>query len=509
MAFNLGIDIGPTQTHAAVERDGAIRVLTLGRHRAMASAVHVSASGAVTIGDAALEAAEHDQAGLVADVAGVLAQPASRVVNGWTVNADVLVAHLLTFVLQRALDGEGGESLGALALSVPTIGPQTVATATAATTRAGVAELDVVDASTAIARAPEAARADTALAPAVGAAVTAGKRHRAALAGSAAAGAAAYAAVAAAATAPPATGVAPATVVSPSAAPSAGPAGPGAFGGGDDEPFDNRRRNLVYGAAVAALLLAIGVVVVLLLARRGDDTAVDTGQGSTTSGAPGTSAASSTSSTSASTTTVPATTAPTTTKAGATTTTAAASTTVTLRPPPTSIGKVALTEYGLVLNYNKAQETTLQFGDDAQRTLDKLTAVLGSPTKDAGWKKADTCDGSEARRVSFGDLEVVFTKGAVETDPSSRTFQQWFVGGEGATPAGLLTLEKIGVGSTMVDLKRAFPKLKVIQPVKGDPAGEFFTNPEGESVSGVTNNTSDRAFVLQLWAGTACQRVFE
>jgi hypothetical protein len=27
-------------------------------------------------------------------------------------------------------------------------------------------------------------------------------------------------------------------------------------------------------------------------------------------------------------------------------------------------------------------------------------------------------------------------------------------------------------------------------------------------ISGITNNTTDRAVVLQMWAGLACQRVF-
>jgi hypothetical protein len=71
-----------------------------------------------------------------------------------------------------------------------------------------------------------------------------------------------------------------------------------------------------------------------------------------------------------------------------------------------------------------------------------------------------------------------------------------------------LTLDKIGIGSTMLDLRKAFPKLQVIQPIKGDPAGEFFSEPGALVISGITNNTTDRAVVLQMWAGLACQRVF-
>jgi hypothetical protein len=88
------------------------------------------------------------------------------------------------------------------------------------------------------------------------------------------------------------------------------------------------------------------------------------------------------------------------------------------------------------------------------------------------------------------------------------TFQQWFVATPGKIPDGLVTVERIGIGSTVADLKRVYPQVRIAQPIPGDPAGLFTTKSDGaDLIEGVTTNTTDRGEITQMWAGFACQRV--
>ena len=167
-----------------------------------------------------------------------------------------------------------------------------------------------------------------------------------------------------------------------------------------------------------------------------------------------------------------------------------------------------MADNGLILQFGASSSSTLRFGDDADTTLARLIAVAGDPKTDSGWKQVALCAGDETRRVSFGDLEVVFTKNAIGSPAGSRTFQQWFVDSPGKTPDGLVTLDRIGVGSTIADLRKLYGSaLKVVNPIPGDPAGLFTTSEGGTFIDGFTTGSSDRSWIRQMWAGTACQRV--
>lgn len=242
-------------------------------------------------------------------------------------------------------------------------------------------------------------------------------------------------------------------------------------------PRRGRRVAMVaLGGAVLAALVAVGAVVAV---RGGTD------QRAGATSTPDGSAASTTSST---TTSRPAST--------------STSTTTTL---PRRIGQVALIETGLVLDFGSPTGRSVVFGDDADITLARIGAVLGVVTSDTGWRKDNECEGQETRRVRWGDLEVVFTRSG---DPKrGETFQQWFVGAPGRRPDGLVTFERVGIGSTVADLKQIYRDGHLSQPVPGDPTGLFTTKSEGDDlITGTTTNTTDTGLVLQLWAGYACQR---
>lgn len=161
----------------------------------------------------------------------------------------------------------------------------------------------------------------------------------------------------------------------------------------------------------------------------------------------------------------------------------------------------------MVLNYGTSNTRTMLFGDDANDVLLQLTAVLGRPVGDTGWERDELCNGEETRRVIWGDLEVVFTRTGQGASAES-TFEQWFVGAPGTSPPGLVTLERLGIGSTVADLKRAFPQAEISHPIPGDAAGFFTTQADGNDlIAGITTDTTDTARIVQMWAGAACARI--
>ena len=180
------------------------------------------------------------------------------------------------------------------------------------------------------------------------------------------------------------------------------------------------------------------------------------------------------------------------------------STTRPFVPRPT--GKVIPYETGLYIKGTTFN--ALAFGEESELVLNELTAALGNADHDTGWRKDDTCEGSSTRRVRWGDLELVFTKGANGLEPDTLTFQQWHISGSSAVVATLITPEGIGVGSTVGDLKRAYPETKVTRARSSDEAGIYLTKPEGGPfIQGFTKDTEDKSLITSMWAGLACQRI--
>jgi hypothetical protein len=152
--------------------------------------------------------------------------------------------------------------------------------------------------------------------------------------------------------------------------------------------------------------------------------------------------------------------------------------------------------------------SVLAFGEDSEVVLNELTAGLGDADHDTGWRDDDTCEGSATRRVRWGGLELVFTKGANGLLPDSLTFQQWHISGSSALTASLVTPEGVGVGSTVSDLERAYPETQVTRARSSDEAGLYLTKPEGGPfIQGFTKDTDDTSPITSMWAGLACQRI--
>ena len=174
---------------------------------------------------------------------------------------------------------------------------------------------------------------------------------------------------------------------------------------------------------------------------------------------------------------------------------------------PPQLGTVTLSGVGLTADATTDDERLLALGDDGDLVLADLVTVRGEPVGDTGWASDGLCTPAEVRRLVWGDLEVVLARDAVEW-PSRMA--QWFVSGDDASVSSLWTLERIGVGSTVADLRAAHGTSRSLeQPLDRDPAGWFDTEPIlGDGILGAVGNTTDAGRVLLMWAGNACQRRF-
>jgi hypothetical protein len=502
VAFNLGIDVDDARVVAAAERDGAIRMVSLSRTaRAMVPAAYVGDDGEVAVGDDAAMRGGADPDGYVADLVAWLGDGAEHRLNGWAVTGEVLFAHLLAHVVRVAAAED--EVLGRATIAYPGQWPPARVDATrAAAGQAGIVDVELVERERAVGRAPAAVRDDVARAGAVGAAALAASRR------SAPAPTEAVAPVAAdAVPAPdPVTGTIAATTVFGELGDLGAVAGAGGAGGGDgwdgwdlpggpddggSEPPRDRLPLYIAGGVLGVLLLVLVLVLVLRGGDDGDDVATgsSTTSSSTTTSTTSTSTTTSTTSTTTTTTTVPG------------STTRPTSTTI-----PRPIGRAGLLESGLVLDYGTSASETIVFGDLADEVLTLLQATLGAPDGDSGWRNDTACTG-ETRRVTWGDLEIVLSR--LETDDETiDTFEQWFVDSPGTLPVGLSTLERVGIGSLVADLKAAYPALDISHPISGSPTGFFTTQPEGNDlIAGFTTDTTDPSKVTQMWAGAACARL--
>jgi len=102
-----------------------------------------------------------------------------------------------------------------------------------------------------------------------------------------------------------------------------------------------------------------------------------------------------------------------------------------------------------------------RFGDSPDLVIAAVTRVLGKPRSDTGWKPRGevygVCPGTRTRAVTWGQFTALFTDGPTRHGPAgTEHFFLWSVQGSAkATPAA--TAAGIGLGSTIAEVRRAYP----------------------------------------------------
>ena len=116
------------------------------------------------------------------------------------------------------------------------------------------------------------------------------------------------------------------------------------------------------------------------------------------------------------------------------------------------------------------------------------------------------------RRVTYGDVEVVLVDEDIEdgTPGVDGVLGQWFVSGPWAIESSIWTIERIGIGSTVAEMRETYSAFSIEEAIEGDLTGyfsfDFVSILQDDGISGLTNATSDIGVVLSMWAGTTCDR---
>ncbi len=492
MTSTLAIHLGPSLAHAAIDKDGRIDLIALGGDQAgMPMVLHVDAEGAVVAGRLATERGRKEPQGLLEDPIGVLADSQTVEVAGRTMTGEVLLAHLLTQVHAQSvqvLDGAPDETLVVL-----TAGGPDQSVYAAAAQRALMGKVEFVNETRAwsamATHGPS--NTDSELSGVLGGLFW--KRHG---------------------DAPAAPKVrvtrqdlghdAPATTRVPQPPPSV-------ISVGSRSVFEEAapvslRRKRRSPWMILAFLAVLGLGIVAVLAATGGQ------EKAPLVVAPATST--STSTTSTTTTLAPTTTLAvveeTTTSTSTTTSTTTTTTTTTTTLPP--LGQVTMAPVGILLDALESDRNMVAFGDAADDVLLIFEEAFGAPDSDTGWSENATCFAPMVRTVTYGDKEIVFADQDIDDgEPGiGATFEQWYVSGPWAVDSSIWTLSRIGIGSTVADIRMAYPdNFSIELAIDGDLSGFFIfdSTGSGDGIRGLSNTTEDTGIVLDLWAGDVCSRV--
>jgi hypothetical protein len=147
------------------------------------------------------------------------------------------------------------------------------------------------------------------------------------------------------------------------------------------------------------------------------------------------------------------------------------------------------------------------FGDEPDAAVAAVTAILGEPTQDSGWVEPFTisaCPGTEYRRVSWGAFSLQFSDQSSKADGRRHLFGYEYgeVGRTDATPAGIVTAEGIGVGSTVAELKSAYPGVSVVAGEEGLSSSSFEVSENG--LAGLLTDATDQGIVILVVGGDFC-----
>jgi hypothetical protein len=147
------------------------------------------------------------------------------------------------------------------------------------------------------------------------------------------------------------------------------------------------------------------------------------------------------------------------------------------------------------------------FGVAADEAVDYIRSIAGVPTSDSGWADPlstfGVCPGTEVRGVTWGDLLVLFSDESSVVSGRrhffSYSYGPAFVPGT-PRPPGMRTPEGITVGSTVGELRAAYPDA-VVTPADGIFAANFHVD---DNLNGFVTGDTDADTVQSIIGGVGC-----
>jgi hypothetical protein len=199
--------------------------------------------------------------------------------------------------------------------------------------------------------------------------------------------------------------------------------------------------------------------------------------------------------------------APTTTIVSATTSTAVATTTTAVPTTTTEAPTTTTVPPGSLLPLRADGIGDARFGADPDDVVKYITTVLGPFTGDSGWVDAPSreCPGTEVRYVAWGDLNLIFSDSS-KYATGRRHFFTWAYGppeGVAIVPAAMTTLDGIGIGSTVAQLKAKYPAARVFA---GDAAGTGSSTLTADLYA-FMNGADDNSVIVGMLGGEPCNIV--
>jgi len=172
---------------------------------------------------------------------------------------------------------------------------------------------------------------------------------------------------------------------------------------------------------------------------------------------------------------------------------------------------VTISSVGILLD-GTGTPILLSFDDSADEVLLELGEKVGPPDSDTGWVEDPLCEPLNVRRVIYGDLEVVMIDEDITdgTPGVDSVFGQWFVSGPWSVESSIWTIERIGIGSTVAEMRDTYTAFAIETAIEDDLTGyfsfNFINSAQDDGINGLTNATSDIGIVLSMWSGNTCDR---
>jgi hypothetical protein len=158
----------------------------------------------------------------------------------------------------------------------------------------------------------------------------------------------------------------------------------------------------------------------------------------------------------------------------------------------------------LVLRDNSLGDAV--FGADPDVVVATVSAVIGAPTLDSGWMdplSLGSCPGTVVRTVTWGQLVLFFGDESRVVTGRRHFFAYAYgpaSGGAAIDPGGLQTDAGIGIGSTITQLRAAYPNV-VVTPADPTSPASFQASP---ALTGLLSSDQATGTVTEVSGGFGC-----